>query len=201
MRVLLVFTLCVAASTAACGPQFGFAERASASRDAVGGAATAPIRVADIPERDTIPTGTVPVVVFGSAFGLDRGMLELVIADDMQRAVGGNAQFVPSSQTVDRPQDFIVVIVLNAPRDADPSAYCTGDSPIPMYGPAQRYGAYRDADLAAVLCRSGVDLRQARASADDVWSIDEARFRKMVEQAATELTRPGGETNILPANP
>ena len=187
MRVLGFFTLCVAASVAACSPTMGSGPTGSgqatgASPGAVSGSTgpTAPITSTELEN-----VGTIPVIVFGAAFGLDRGMIEQAVADDMQAST--NAPFVPSSQANVEPQGYSVVMLFNAPDGSDPSAYCSSDPPMPVTGPAQRYGGWGDVELAGVLCRNGQQVREVWTGVGNVSSLDDPGFRNLIRQAGTKL--------------
>jgi hypothetical protein len=204
MRVLDIVALCVVASAAACSPQLGMGRAGSgptgsepigsgqgADETAYGVVgSTGPITSSELG-----PIGTVPVMVFGAAFGLDRGMIEQAVASDMQASTSGDARFVPSSQANADPEGYTVVMLFNAPEGTDAAAYCSDDPPLPMSGPAQRYGGWRDVALDAALCRNGQGVRQVRSSADGVSSLEDEGFRRMIGQAATRLAPPGGPLN------
>jgi hypothetical protein len=185
MRVLPILALCVAASAAACNtsiPQIGSNQTAGLAPDSVRGS---PVPIGDM--------GTVPVIVFGSAFGLDRGMLEQTIANDMDAASPANARFVPSSAIAqtDAP-DFSVIMLINAPQDAVPADYCSVTPPADMSGPVQRFGGFWDIEVTAVLCQNGLDVREVRTSANGLNSLDDPDFHQMVVRTASGLTETGG---------
>jgi hypothetical protein len=183
MRIPLFSTLVAATFAAACSSQSpGSGQGASGSADTVAGS------TGRITSAELQGVGPIPVIVFGAAFGLDRGMIEQAVANDMQASTSGNAQFVTSSQANVDPQGYSVVMLFNAPDGADPGAYCSGNPPIPMSGPAQRYSGWGDVELAGALCRSGQEVRQVWTSADGVSSLDDPAFRTMVRQAGVKLS-------------
>ncbi|HTI86010.1 MAG TPA: hypothetical protein VL966_05340 [Alphaproteobacteria bacterium] len=183
MRIPIIVPFFAVAFAASCStPQPGSGQGAGASADSVSGS-TGPITSTEL-----LDVGPIPVIVFGAAFGLDRGVIEQAVAGEMQASTSGNARFVTSSQANIDPQGYSVVMLFNAPEGADPAAYCSGNPPIPMSGPAQRYSGWSDVQLAGALCRNGQEVQQVRASAGDVSSLDDPAFRRMVGQAASKLT-------------
>jgi hypothetical protein len=142
-------------------------------------------------------TGNVPVIVVGRAFGLDHNTLEQTIAGDMQNAAWSSAHFIPSSQATPESADarnYSVVFLLNPPTGADPGVYCTGRVPVPGQSPPMATG--HDIALSGALCKDGKNLRQVRTGANNVAGTHDPAFRKMVQQATTELTMSAGEPGI-----
>jgi hypothetical protein len=143
-------------------------------------------------------TGNVPVIVVGSAFGLNRSTLEQTIAGDMQNAAWSSAHFIPASQATPESADrrnYSVVFLLDPPTGADPAVYCSGRAPVP--GQAPPTGAGRDVALSGTLCKDGKSLRQVRTGANNVASANDPAFRTMVRRATTELTMSAGEPGIF----
>src|SRR4051812_32779772 len=99
MRIVSIVPICVATFAVACsqGPESGSGQRATGHADPVVGGATSPVRAGD---TDMIGSrGPIPVVVVGTAFGLDQATLEQTVANNMQGASWENARFVPASQS------------------------------------------------------------------------------------------------------
>jgi hypothetical protein len=193
MQILRFVPLCVVAFAAACSQEPGSGQGARGSTDPVVGSTTAPTRAGET------AMGTVPVIVLGSAFGLDRGTLERTIANNMQGAGWGDAQFVPASQVNQGSayaKNYTVVMLLNAPKNTNVAAYCAGNPTPPAMSDSTQYST-RDVELAGALCLNGRDLRRVQTGADDVSGPDDPAFRKMVQRATTELTLPSGEADFF----
>jgi hypothetical protein len=190
----------------ACSQESGSSGRASGSVDPTVTSTTNEFRPGDL---DFFASkGPVPVMVQGSAFGLDRASLERTIASDMEGANWGpDAHFVPTSQLPpNASREYSVVMALNLPRDVNVDAFCAQNmrqgaaapSPAPAtpgdVRAAPGSGGRVNVELQAALCHNGEYVRSVSTGADNVSGPNDRAFHKMIQQATTVLTGPAGGT-------
>jgi hypothetical protein len=136
----------------------------------------------------------VPVMVSGSAFGLDERALSNAVVAAMQGAEWGyHAQLIPA-YTIDTSRIYWYAMVFNAPADANVTSACSrplepaATAHAPLSGSSARAAPVR---LDAVLCRYDTVALAVRATAADLVGVRDPRFRELVRSAVRELTRPG----------
>jgi hypothetical protein len=190
----------------ACSQESGSSGRVSGSVDPTVATTTNEFRPGDL---DFFASkGPVPVMVQGSAFGLDRASLERTVASDMQGANWGpDARFIPASQLPpNASREYSVVMALNLPKDVNVDAFCAqsmrqgaaAPSPSPAtpgdVRAAPGSGGRANVALQAVLCHNSEYVRTVSTGADNVSGPNDPAFHKMIRNATTVLTGPTGAT-------
>lgn len=197
-------TIIAVLTVASCSRDSGSSRNTSASVDPTVTSTTSEFRPGDMDYFTS--KGPIPVMVQGTAFGLDRVTLEKTIANDMQgENWGPDARFASaSSMQPNSNREYSVTMALNSAKAVNIDALCMlgagqndaarSSSPANQSSNKSTAGSSGrvDIELQAALCHNNKYVRSVSTGADNVSGPNDPAFRKMIRQAITELTSPGG---------
>jgi hypothetical protein len=133
--------------------------------------------------------GDIPVLVLGSAAGLDGARLSDAVVERMQGADWPpRARFAPASMAGDR-GTYSYVMLFNGPRDLTSSKLCAERSTVANAPTARTDGGIV---LVAGICRYDKVASGVTARTVNVTGPNDPQFQALIVSAVQELTRVQG---------
>ena len=129
-----------------------------------------------------VSTKTVPVIVYGSAFGVSGAPLTTAVANGMTgRDFSPHARFTTTSNP-NSDGYFSVAVLINGPANATAAGLCSGK--VPTGNSAVSSGDIR---LTAGLCRYGVAVSETSGRISGVSSLQDPKFADLAAGTIREL--------------
>jgi hypothetical protein len=129
----------------------------------------------------------IPVVVRGTAFGLDQKALEATITKNMQGADWGGHTNFTTTPGPDDAKIFSFVMLVNGPANATAASLCRDPSKAPASTQALPQGQVR---LLGGLCRYDQNMTEVTGQIDGVTGPDDPKLKNLIVAAMMELTTP-----------
>jgi hypothetical protein len=129
----------------------------------------------------------IPVVVRGTAFGLDQKALESTITKNMQGADWGPHATFTTTPGPDDARIFSFVMLVNGPQNATAASLCRNPSKAPASTQAPIQGQVR---LLGGLCRYDQSMTEVTGQVDGVTDPNDPKLHNLIVAAMMELTTP-----------
>jgi hypothetical protein len=135
--------------------------------------------------------GDIPVVVRGSAFGLDQAALENLVIQNMEGAEWGHHARLSPPAAASGTRIYSYVIMINGPSTVPPASLCSQPNQ-PSSAQAQAIGP-GELRVVADLCRYDKLANSATGLAIDVTGPTDPKVHELIARNVLEITKPDRE--------